>query len=157
MLEITLHLTLAPAASPADPDSGPDAAATPPPGPATAAAAAAAARTTTVVSTVRLKFAGERLDDLGDAQRWRLSRLRWLDSGLGHTALPPAPFGPVSYVAGHGLRGAQRAARGGGGSGGGGGGGGGGGEVDLMCEAVAIYELCNYTGLGSREGDVYLA
>ena len=114
MLEITLHLTLAPAASPADPDSGPDAAATPPPGPAAAAAAtaAAAARTTTVVSTVRLKFAGERLDDLGDAQRWRLSRLRWLDSGLGHTALPPAPFGPVSYVAGHGLRGAQRAARG---------------------------------------------
>ena len=24
-------------------------------------------------------------------------------------------------------------------------------------EAVAIYELCDYTGLGSREGDVYLA
>ena len=55
VLEVTLHLTLAPATSPP--------------------AALAGARTTTVVSTARLKFAGERVDDLGDAQRWRLSRL----------------------------------------------------------------------------------
>ena len=52
---------------------------------------------------LRLEIAGVPLDDQGDAQRWRLSRLRWLDSTLGHGAVPPAPFGRVraSRVKGH--------------------------------------------------------
>ncbi len=110
VLEVELQLTL---------DNPPHAA-------ADAADAAPSAAATTVASSLSLRLAGARVDDLGDAQRWRLSRLRWLDSSLGHTQLPPAPFGPVSYVAGRGLRGAQTpdgaAAPGGGGDDGGGGG-----------------------------------
>ena len=75
---------------------------------ATSAFELAATATATATSWLRLRFSGEPLEDLGDAHRWRLSRLRWLDSTLGHTALPPAPFGPVTYVSGRGLRGAQR-------------------------------------------------
>ncbi len=43
------------------------------------------------VITLRLKVAGELLEDAGDSDNWRLSRLRWLDStiGLEETVVPP--------------------------------------------------------------------
>ena len=44
---------------------------------------------------LKLTIGGGRLADRGDSRRWRLSRLRWLDSKLGHTATIPAPFTPV--------------------------------------------------------------
>jgi hypothetical protein len=36
--------------------------------------------------------------DAGDSRRWRLSRLRWLDSTAGSTPALPKPFVPVSAV-----------------------------------------------------------
>ncbi|MDW8104287.1 MAG: DUF6067 family protein, partial [Armatimonadota bacterium] len=47
------------------------------------------------VVTLRLKVAGEVLQDGGESDDWRLSRLRWLDStiGLEETVVPP--FTPV--------------------------------------------------------------
>lgn len=51
------------------------------------------------VVTVRLKVSGNVLEDAGDSDGWRLSRLRWLDStvGLEETVVPP--FTPVKVSA----------------------------------------------------------
>lgn len=48
----------------------------------------------TVVS-VRLKVSGEVLEDAGDSDDWRLSRLRWLDSTLGLEETVVPPYTPV--------------------------------------------------------------
>ena len=48
---------------------------------------------------LRLTLSGPPLGDNGDARRWRLSRLRWLDSTLGTSPQVPAPFEPVSATA----------------------------------------------------------
>ncbi|GBC95237.1 hypothetical protein HRbin16_01024 [bacterium HR16] len=50
------------------------------------------------VITVRLKVSGNVLEDAGDSDNWRLSRLRWLDStiGLEETVVPP--YTPVKVL-----------------------------------------------------------
>ena len=44
---------------------------------------------------LRLSVRGARLEDKGDSRRWRLSRLRWLDSTRGAEPAVPYPFTPV--------------------------------------------------------------
>ena len=50
-----------------------------------------------LTSRLNLTIGGNPVASSGDGQLWRLSRLRWLDSVLGHAAdePPPAPFIPV--------------------------------------------------------------
>lgn len=42
-----------------------------------------------------LQVKGRPLDDGGDAEGWRKSRLRWLDSSIGNLSEPTAPYVPV--------------------------------------------------------------
>ena len=52
--------------------------------------------TRSVMSSLLLTVSGARLDDHGDARRWRLSRLRWLDSTAGAEPAVPHPFTSVA-------------------------------------------------------------
>jgi hypothetical protein len=45
---------------------------------------------------IALQIEGEPLRDHGESDAWRLARLRWLDSRVGHADTPVAPFTPVS-------------------------------------------------------------
>ena len=62
--------------------------------PTHAAGAGAAGRT--VSTRLRLTMSGPPVGDSGDSRRWRLSRLRWLDSTAGATRALPHPFTPVA-------------------------------------------------------------
>ncbi len=45
---------------------------------------------------IALRVDGSPLPDRGESDAWRLARLRWLDSTVGHADRPVAPFTPVS-------------------------------------------------------------
>lgn len=51
--------------------------------------------------TIRLKVSGEVLEDGGDSDDWRLSRLRWLDSTIGLEETVPPPYTPVRVKGNH--------------------------------------------------------
>ena len=61
----------------------------------------------TVALTV--KIAGENLSDSGENDDFRMSRLRWLNSGIGQEEFPPAPYQPlrregnVIFLKGHSI------------------------------------------------------
>ena len=67
-------------------------------GPDGAAAVPPPADEAEVLTRLHLSLQGPSVTDAGDSRRWRLSRLRWLDSTAGSTPALPQPFVPVSAV-----------------------------------------------------------